>query len=184
VLFITTGTLEIPNVSLEQYNFQKLNSLEEIWGVPNQLSQINFEWNPKLRVTLGIAYPKRNLVRLNIILQQPELAHLLEEVVCHEVAHIAAYHLHGPKIKIHGPEWRDLIIKAGFQPRTTLSSDFIQQPLAPSSHQYAHTCLVCQSSRLSAKPQPKWRCAECQEAGLDGVLRMQSHPNSGALHDA
>ena len=137
-----------------------------------------------MRVSLGIAYPERNLVRINTILQSENLAHILEEVICHEVAHIAAYHLYGPKIKSHGPEWKDLVTKAGFHPRTRLSCDLIEPQLRSPSQHYVHTCLICQSSRISNKPQSRWRCIECQESGLPGELQIQSHPISGVSENA
>jgi len=137
-----------------------------------------------LRVSLGIAYPERNLVRINSILQSENLGDVLEEVICHEAAHIAAYHLYGPKIKSHGPEWKELVTKAGFLPRTKLSCDLIEPQLKSPSQLYVHTCLICQSNRASKKPQPQWRCIECQESGLEGRLQIQSQPISGVSENA
>jgi len=31
----------------------------------------------------------------------------LEEVLCHELAHVAVYRLHGRAARTHGPEWLD-----------------------------------------------------------------------------
>jgi predicted SprT family Zn-dependent metalloprotease len=43
---------------------------------------------------------------------------LLVEAVCHGLAHDAAYRLHGPFARPHGPEWKRLVTRAGFSSRT------------------------------------------------------------------
>jgi hypothetical protein len=45
------------------------------------------------------------------------LRDLLEEVLCHELAHVAVYRLHGRAVRPHGPEWKGLVAAAGFKPR-------------------------------------------------------------------
>jgi len=65
------------------------------WGAPALAREIACQWSPRLRRSLGRAYPERKLIRLSRLLQEPQYASLFEEVLCHEVAHIAAFHLHG-----------------------------------------------------------------------------------------
>jgi hypothetical protein len=47
---------------------------------------------------------------------------LLQEVLCHEMAHLATRELHGRNVRPHGPEWKALMTSAGFEPRTRLPS--------------------------------------------------------------
>ncbi len=65
--------------------------------------------------SLGRCYPDRKLIRVaRFVLDESE--DLFQEVLCHEAAHVAAYHLHGRTIRPHGREWKALIQMAGYPP--------------------------------------------------------------------
>lgn len=146
------------------------------WGVPHLAEQISCEWSPRLRRSLGRAYPKRKLIRLSVLLKEPSYDGLFEEVLCHEAAHVTVLCLHGNSAASHGSEWKELVLSAGHQPRTFhVAVDNLCSSLNQNVR-YQHTCPVCQTSRAAKSPQPRWRCTECQRAGLEGKLVIRSQP--------
>lgn len=65
------------------------------WHVSALAGNITCEWSSRLRRSLGRAYPERDLVRLSELLKEPPYEQLFDEVLCHELAHVAVFHLHG-----------------------------------------------------------------------------------------
>lgn len=66
---------------------------------------VHVVWNPRMRSTAGMAYPRRGLITLN-----PRLREFGDEEVDrtlrHELAHLLAHHRAGRRrIAPHGPEW-------------------------------------------------------------------------------
>jgi hypothetical protein len=57
------------------------------------------------------------------------------------------------------------------------------RPLTPRplGYRFEHRCPVCQSVRLARRRMTAWRCAECVEAGLNGVIDIRPHPNDRAV---
>lgn len=54
----------------------------------------------------------------SLLIQQPEA--FMAEVVPHEVAHLVAYTLYGPRIKPHGREWQGVMMEVyGLEPQVT-----------------------------------------------------------------
>ena len=94
-----------------------------LWEVQEAFVAIQLEWSSRMQRSLGRSYPERSLIRLNRHLKLDSNRSLLREALCHELAHIAAYQLYGRVISIHGPEWRDLLRQAGFEPRTKVPVD-------------------------------------------------------------
>lgn len=114
------------------------------------------------------------LVRLSLLLTESLYSSLFDEVLCHEVAHLAVFHLHGSAVTNHGPEWQELLQLAGFEPRRSYITD---SPPDRNDHEsifYDHVCRICQAIRTAKRPMPNWRCVACQNAGLDGELIVQS----------
>ena len=149
------------------------------WNCPDLTEQIKCEWSSRLRRSLGRAYPTRSWVRLSLMLKEPHFENLFEEVLCHEVAHVVTFQKHGHQAQCHGAEWKELVRIAGFDPRTTLKLDGSTPDIVADSIYYEHVCLVCQSKRLSKRPQAKWRCVACQNSGLNGLLTIHSRPADG-----
>lgn len=158
-----------------------LRSWGRRWRSVRATTRIRCEWSPRLRRSLGMAYPQRSLVRLNPLLRQPSYAALFEEALCHEAAHVVAYHLFGPEAKAHGPEWQALVRQAGYTPRRGYETDLEGAFDGPTRVRYEHACSICRSVRVSSRPQPRWRCVACCEAGLSGELtiRSRSEPQGG-----
>ena len=148
------------------------------WRVSEIATRIIYERSTRLRRSLGHAYPQRYLIRLSQLLTEPEYSSLFDEVLCHEAAHIANYHLHGQQVTNHGPEWRDLVSSAGFEPRLHYKTDLQKQSRIEDSVRYDHICPICQTRRTAKRPHTQWRCLTCQSAGLDGTLSVHSRPTT------
>jgi len=150
----------------------------ERWHLPQNLAEsVTVEFSQRLRSSLGVCYPKRLLIRLHPFLAQPENTDLLREVLCHEAAHIGAEVRAGRRVQPHGPEWRDLVRQCGYEPKRRIRvPSFPRAWQSTTSNLYEHRCPVCQTVRRFSRPQPRWKCADCIEAGLDGTLVITSRP--------
>ena len=87
-----------------------------LWGVPGLTESVTLEFSRRLRSSLGNCRPAQSLIRLAAHLEEKN-EDLLEEVLCHELAHVAVYRLFGRSVRPHGREWKSLISAAGFEPR-------------------------------------------------------------------
>lgn len=54
----------------------------------------------------GVAYLDRNQLRFNEQLYRANTEHFLRQTVAHEVAHLIAHQMFGPRIRPHGEEWQ------------------------------------------------------------------------------
>jgi predicted SprT family Zn-dependent metalloprotease len=148
-------------------------SLEAKWSVPAIVNRVEIQFSRRLRSSLGRCILSRGIVRLNRRLLKARPA-LLEEVLCHELAHVVTFERHGRHCRPHGPEWAALMRAAGFEPRVRarLSHDLEVAVRAARTPRrlYEHRCPVCQAKRLARRPVPQWRCAACVAAGLEGKL--------------
>ncbi len=77
-----------------------------LWDVPHLQSRI--EWSSRLTRSLGRCCPEKRLIRLASHRESAPDA-LLQEVLCHEMAHLAARELHGRNVRPRGPEWKALM---------------------------------------------------------------------------
>lgn len=73
--------------------------------------------------TAGLTiYPRKHdhheptIIRLNAELLERHPREMLEQTIPHEVAHVVANHLYGPRIRPHGPEWRSIMQAFGVTP--------------------------------------------------------------------
>jgi len=143
------------------------------WNVPAIADRVDIQFSRRLRSSLGRCVPSRGIVRLNqrLLAAQPAL---VEEVLCHELAHMVVFDRHGRGCRPHGQEWAALMRTAGFEPRVRarLSRDFqaVVQTGRAARLLYEHRCPVCQATRLARRAVPQWRCAACVAAGLEGKL--------------
>ncbi len=95
----------------------------ELWGVSELEPHITICFSRRLRSSLGRAHFSRSLVTLQTTLLDPTATELLREVLCHELAHLAAYRLHGMTIRPHGPQWKALLVAAGYRPSVTFAAE-------------------------------------------------------------
>ena len=128
-----------------------------------------------MRVSLGRCLASQGEIRIaQFLLNGPP--GLLEEVLCHEVAHAAAAAKFGARIRPHGTEWRDLMRDAGFEPRTRIpDTELPHDTLAATRRRvfWRHRCPICEASRIAGRPVRGWRCAKCLAAGLGGQLDIR-----------
>jgi predicted SprT family Zn-dependent metalloprotease len=143
------------------------------WGLPGLCDALDISFSMRLRRSLGRSTPARGRITLHHALRDAPSA-LVTEVLCHEAAHVAAFHLYGRRVRPHGEEWRRLVVAAGYTPRTcaeyppaTLSSR--ASPTRP-RFLYDHRCPVCHTTRSARRPVSRWRCSECVAIGLPGDM--------------
>ena len=155
-----------------------LAAWSSIWKLPDLARGLEIQVSSRLRRSLGRCDPRRGIVRLNpALLDSP--GQLLIETLCHEVAHVAAFRLHGPKVRPHGREWAALMTAAGFKPQARVLERTMPRAIRQRSQPrrlYLHRCRVCQARRIARRPVRRWLCRQCVEAGLPGRLDIVSIP--------
>ncbi|MBK7521696.1 MAG: SprT-like domain-containing protein [Gammaproteobacteria bacterium] len=142
----------------------------DVWGVPARLRRVRIEFSSRLTSSLGMSYPERGLIRLNISLLNED-ACLFDAALCHELAHLVIFHRHGSSVSPHGREWQALMSAAGFEPKVRLG--IAQHETGRTARRYHHICPVCHASRIASRPMPRWRCSQCVAQGLEGVLSIR-----------
>ena len=149
----------------------------ELWGLPGLADSVTVEFSRRFRSSLGRCYPIQRRVRLAAHLERGN-DDLLEEVLCHELAHVAVYQIHGHRVRPHGREWKALVAMAGFEPRVRFQPGegrFPPRPWRPRVR-WEHRCPVCQVMRMAGRPVREWRCAKCYKAGRSGRLIITRVP--------
>ncbi len=124
--------------------------------------------------SLGRCAPSKLEVRVaNFVVDGP--TELLEEVLCHESAHAAAFELHGPQVRPHGREWRELMEKAGFPARLhiPLPDSMARRVGRRSGAVWEHRCRECGATRLARRPVRQWHCLVCHRAGLSSAIEIR-----------
>jgi len=151
-----------------------------LWGLPGMVDDVSLEFSRRFRRSLGRCWPTQGRIRLAAFLFEGDPG-LLEEVLCHELAHVAAFRLHGRRIRPHGPEWKALLVQAGFEPRARFREEDVGLPrprTAPMAR-WEHRCPRCQAVRMAGRSVPQWRCADCWNAGRSGKLLITRIPPGG-----
>jgi predicted SprT family Zn-dependent metalloprotease len=142
----------------------------EAWSLPNLPEAVVVDLNRRLRTRVGRYRPDSHRIEVGprFLLLRSRRA----EVLAHELAHAAARRLHPRARKPHGPEWKNLVQAAGFEPMVRLRVPAPPKPVTRSGEtaRYRHRCPVCQMTRWARKPVTAWRCRACANAGLPGVL--------------
>jgi len=176
---------------------EKARCWEEVWGLPGLLDSVTVEFSTRMRVSLGLCRPVQGRIRLAASLRNggadagtgglsasDTRSSLLEEVLCHELAHVAVHRLYGRRAKPHGPEWKSLLVKAGYEPRVRVLENDPRLPAAFNKPRprWEHRCPVCHARRVAGRPVRQWRCVACRKAGLSGklVITKLPPPDEGA----
>ena len=149
---------------------------QSMWHTPGLADLTRVTFSPRLGRSLGRCVPAAGRVTLTTRLRRASRNRLLE-TLCHEVAHVAAYMLHGSAARPHGPEWAALVRAAGYdpsthaQPRRGAPKTPKRPPRAKSPRfTVVHTCPVCHSRRYARRVMSAWRCRTCVDAGLSGKM--------------
>jgi predicted SprT family Zn-dependent metalloprotease len=148
-----------------------------LWGLAGFEHYVTVSFSGRLRRALGRCYARRRQVSVAECLKEMKPS-IFEEVLCHEVAHLAVFELFGENCRPHGPEWAHLMRAAGFEPRRRLVLDEAGSPSLISRPRYVHihSCPVCQWERVARRPVRTWRCPYCSVIGLDGWLEIEKRP--------
>lgn len=146
-----------------------------LWGVP-ELVHVSLSYSSRMTKAIGLVRPSLGRVTLSDrVLDLPVEVSL--EVLCHEVAHIATYLLHGPLAKPHGPEWRRLVQRAGYEPTTTLRLHDVEHRLRRRSRpRVRYECPVCHDVYHVARRSSRLRCSACLAEGSEVPLVRTSPP--------
>ena len=147
-----------------------------LWGLPGLERRVSIRFSHRLTASLGRATPARRSIRLAAALAAGPPA-FLAEVLCHELAHIAAWEIHGDGVRPHGREWKELMRRAGYRPTTRLVPPpglAMPRPRRRRRRRYLydHRCERCGWSRLARAVVRRWRCPPCADAGREGTLAI------------
>lgn len=86
----------------------------ELYAQAEQFYQKCFQ-KPYIRLdlkgeTAGQAWIEKRQLRFNPVLLKENRDHFIKQTVAHEVAHLLAYDLYGPRIRAHGREWQSVMV--------------------------------------------------------------------------
>lgn len=146
----------------------------EMWGVAHVAAEIRVRFSHRMFRSVGRCYPLRRLVTLAAVvpaMEEPQIRHIL----CHELAHLAAFERYGRNIKPHGREWRSLMRAAGFEPKVRFDDEkalALLQASGPRRTRYLHRCPICAAQRTATREMRRWRCGACYELGAEGRLQI------------
>ncbi len=149
-----------------------LRDWASLWNAPALTERVTISFSARLTRSLGRCHPRQGTIRLAAWLCDADPA-LLREVLCHEVAHVAAWDLTGGRNRPHGAEWRALMRAAGYQPRVRYPQELLPPEARKPSRRsslWDHSCPRCGAHRTARRVMRIWRCARCVEAGREGRL--------------
>jgi len=143
-----------------------LRRAEALYGHRLPRPEVRFD----LRGTAaGLATRDGRLIRFNRQLLLENGSAFLDEVPAHEVAHVAAYVLFGPRIRPHGPEWQALMRAFGVAPRRCHSFD-TRHSATRRQRRFTYRC-ACRRHALTTTRHRRiqrglmsYRCRRCGEA--------------------
>lgn len=111
--------------------------------------------------TAGRAYLQRKVLRFNAVLLQENFDSFIDNVVPHEVAHLLAWELHGPRIAAHGRQWKAVMRSIGADPSRTHSYD-VRNSAVGGIHMWACHCRTLQlGARQHVKALAGRFCGKC-----------------------
>jgi predicted SprT family Zn-dependent metalloprotease len=166
---------------IEPY-WRHLERWARIWKLPDLPGQVTIEISNRLRSSIGLCYPERSMIRLHPVVRELDEPVILE-VLCHEMAHVAAHRHHGRGCKPHGREWTSLVESAGYEARTRLPPGTVFATPAQRATRkvvlWRHRCPRCDASRTARRPVYTWRCATCRQNGRGGELEITREETIG-----
>jgi len=145
--------------------------------------EVRFDLRGKSAGQVRIRPQGQYVIRYNLELLKRQGADFLNETVPHEVAHVLAYHRHGPNIRPHGREWQRIMRQLGAEP--SRCHDYDVSGLSARQLQYFQYHCDCMEHQLSsirhnkvAKGQ-RYLCRRCGEPLRPGH-RAQALPAGSA----
>lgn len=142
------------------------------WGVPDLLDGLELRVSSRMTSSGGKCHLL--LGRITVARWVVDAGHL-EVVACHELAHLAAFRLHG-RVRAHGREWRALMVAAGHEPRARHSWE--TPPRSPRrTYTYSVACTTCGGHWTMRAWKSTYRCARCVRAGCSGLFSVVRIPS-------
>ena len=140
----------------------------------NASIEVRFDLRGKTAGQVRIPARGRYLIRYNLELLKRGGIDFIERTIPHEVAHVLAYHRHGPKIRPHGREWKGIMRQLGAEPTRCHHYDVSGLGARRLRHfQYHCSCMEHQLSSIRhnkvAKGQ-RYLCRRCGEPLRPGRL--------------
>jgi len=110
-------------------------------GCGDLAARVRVCWNPRMRSTAGLAYPKQALIKLNPRLREISEAEI-DRTLRHELAHLLAQHRAGRRrIAPHGPEWRRACADLGLAGEARCHT--LPLPRRTLARRHAYRCPSC-----------------------------------------
>lgn len=144
------------------------------WGVAPLEAGLQIRFSSRLTRSWARCQPTRGRIAIQHGLAAAP-AQFLREILAHELAHYAAYTLHGAAIAPHGREWRALMHAVDVPARTRLPPPPGWREPAPrraETRYYLHRCPACRAERIARRVVRRWRCGRCVDRGRDGLLEV------------
>lgn len=89
------------------------------WKLDHLVPEIEMRLSTRMTRTIGSANLTKNRMTFAVwLFDQPQA--VIDEVLCHEAAHLAVHHLYGQGVRPHGREWQALMSRAGVMPRVRI----------------------------------------------------------------
>ena len=173
----STLKLKNPMPSKQKIYTRQISRWGEVWGVADLPERITITLSTRLKKTLGRVRPMSGVVTLNAKLASVQRSVFLE-VLCHEVAHVVAYILHGSQAKPRGPEWRALVSAVGYKPSTSMNARWLPDPATEEAHlgkREHYRCSVCQADYFVSRRSSHLYCEACIQNGVTVRLHFISH---------
>jgi predicted SprT family Zn-dependent metalloprotease len=146
-----------------------------LWGVPQFAEKLSLRTSTRFRRSLGSYRAGRAEITLAAWLVDGP-TDLLEEVLCHEVAHAAVHFVCGERVRPHGQEWRGFMKQADIPARVRIPVSELpesRQIDLAKTRVWEHRCLVCQATRFARTRVTRWRCSRCRDEGRSGELVIE-----------
>jgi SprT protein len=93
------------------------------FGVAPGQAEIRFDLRGRAAGQVRFPADEHPVIRFNPVLLRENGADFLARTVPHEVAHVIAFRLHGPRTRPHGHEWRQVMRVLGADPSRCHSFD-------------------------------------------------------------
>jgi SprT protein len=164
-------------LSIQKLYTEQISEWGSVWGIPDLPKIVTINFSNRLKKSLGRVRPVSGVVTLNAKLSSLHSSVILE-VLCHEIAHVVAYILHGSHAKPHGPEWRALVLAAGYKPSTTMKARWLPDPGKVDAHlgmKKHYRCSVCQADYFVRRRSSHLYCESCLQNGVTVRLQFISH---------
>lgn len=123
------------------------------------------------------------IIRYNPVLLRQNGERFIAETVPHEVAHLVAYHRHGPRIRPHGAEWRAIMGQLGATPERCHQYDLSHIPRR-TTRVFTYHCACAEHQLTSIRHRrilagQTYLCRRCAEPLRPGARRSSPIGPSG-----